>query len=123
MATKARQQYFADEDSLQKKSREFSIADEIQEKIDSVEEWAQVNKIETVKVNWTALVPDTAKAVNVEVPDVVDNLYTVAADDALSAKQWKILYDYIQNLQTIGRFLSNWDSATWLPITNPSESP
>jgi len=38
MATKARQQYFADEDSLQKKSREFSIADEIQQKIDSVEE-------------------------------------------------------------------------------------
>jgi len=123
MATHARQQYFADENSLSKERREFSIADEIQQKIDSVEEWAQVNKIETVKVNWTALVPDIAKAVNVEVPDVIDNLYTVAADDALSAKQWKLLYDYIQNLQTIGRFLSNWDSATWLPITNPSESP
>jgi len=123
MATKARQQYFADEDSLQKKSREFSIADEIQQKIDSVEEWAQVNVIETVKVNWTALVPDANKAVNIDVPEVIDNLYTVAADDALSAKQWKLLYDYIQNLQTIGRFLSNWDTATWLPITNPSESP
>ena len=123
MATKARQQYFADETSLQKQSREFSIADEIQQKIDSVEEWAQVNKIDTIKVNWDALVPDIAKAVNVEVPDVIDNLYTIAADDALSAKQWKILYDYIQNLQTIGRFLSNWDTATWLPITNPSESP
>lgn len=123
MATHARQQYFADENSLSKERREFSIADEIQEKIDSVEEWAQVNRIETVKVNWTALTPDANKAVNVEVPDVIDNLYTVAADDALSAKQWKILYDYIQNLQTIGRFLSNWDTATWLPITNPSESP
>ena len=123
MATKARQQYFADEISLQKDSREFSLEDNIKQKIDSVEAWAQVNTIETVKVNGAALTPDANKAVNVEVPDVIDNLYTVAADDALSAKQWKILYDYIQNLQTIGRFLSNWDAATWLPITNPSESP
>lgn len=123
MATKARQQYFADEISLQKDSREFSLEDNIKQKIDSVEVWAQVNTIETVKVNGTALTPDANKAVNVEVPDVIDNLYTIAADDALSAKQWKILYDYIQNLQTIGRFLSNWDAATWLPITNPSESP
>jgi hypothetical protein len=38
MATHARQQYFADENSLSKERREFSIADEIQEKIDSVEE-------------------------------------------------------------------------------------
>lgn len=123
MATHARQQYFADESSLSKERREFSIADEIQEKIDSVEEWAQVNRIDTIKVNWTALVPDANKAVNINVPDVIDNLYTVDSNNALSAKQWKILYDYIQNLLTIGRFLSNWDSATWLPITNPSESP
>jgi hypothetical protein len=38
MATKARQQYFADENSLQKQRREFSIADNIQQKIDSIEE-------------------------------------------------------------------------------------
>jgi len=123
MATKARQQYFADETSLQKQSREFSIADEIQQKIDSVEEWAQVNKIDTIKVNWSTLVPDIAKAVNVEVPEVIDNLYTVDSDNALSAKQWKLLYDYIQNIASRGRFLSNWNSATWLPMTNPSESP
>ena len=123
MATKARQQYFADEDSLQKIRREFSIADEIQQKIDSIEPWAQVNKIETVKVNWTALVPDANKAVNVEVPEVIDNLYTVDSDNALSAKQWKLLYDYIQNIASRWRFLSNWNSATGLPMTNPSESP
>lgn len=123
MATHARQQYFADESSLSKEKREFSIADEIQEKIDSVEEWAQVNKIETVKVNWTALVPDTAKAVNVEVPDVIDNLYTIDSNNALSAKQGKVLYDYIQNIASRWRFLSNWNSATGLPMTNPSESP
>lgn len=123
MATKARQQYFADEDSLQKIRREFSIADDIQQKIDSIEPWAQVNKIETVKVNWTALVPDANKAVNVEVPEVIDNLYTVDSDNALSAKQWKLLYDYIQNIASRWRFLSNWNSATGLPMTNPSESP
>ena len=123
MATKARQQYFADETSLQKQSREFSIADDIQQKIDGIEPWAQVNKIETVKVNWTVLVPDANKAVNVEVPEVIDNLYTVDSDNALSAKQWKLLYDYIQNIASRWRFLSNWNSATGLPMTNPSESP
>ena len=123
MATTARQQYFADETSLQKDSREFSIADDIQNKIDSVETWAQVNVIETVKVNWTALTPDVNKAVNIDVPDVIDNLYTVDSNDALSAKQWKLLYDYIQNLQSVGKFLSNWNSATGLPATNPSTSP
>lgn len=123
MATKARQQYFADEISLQKDSREFSIEDSIKQKIDSVEAWAQVNTIETVKVNWTALTPDANKAVDVEVPEVIDNLYTTSTDDALSAKQWKVLYDYIQNIASRWRFLSNWNSATGLPMTNPSESP
>lgn len=123
MATTARQQYFGDESSIQKERREFSLADELQDKIDSVEYWAQENVIETVKVNWTALIPDADKAVDITVPDVIDNLYTTSQTDALSANQWKILYDYIQNLQSVGRFLSNWDSATWLPVTNPSTSP
>jgi hypothetical protein len=38
MATHARQQYFADESSLSKEKREFSIAEEVQQKIDSIEE-------------------------------------------------------------------------------------
>lgn len=123
MATTARQQYFADEISLQKESREFSLEDNIKQKIDSVEEWAEVNTINTIKVNGTALVPDANKAVNVDVPDVIDNLYSTSTDDALSAKQWKVLYDYLQNIASRWRFLSNWNSATGLPITNPSESP
>ena len=123
MATKARQQYFADEISLQKDSREFSLEDNIKQKIDSVETWAQVNTIETVKVNGTALTPDANKAVNVLVPDVIDNLYSTSTDDALSAKQWKVLYDYIQNIASRWRFLSNWNCATGLPVTNPTENP
>jgi hypothetical protein len=38
MATHARQQYFSDESSLSKEKREFSIAEEVQQKIDSIEE-------------------------------------------------------------------------------------
>lgn len=120
---KARQQYFADEVSIQKESREFAIEEELKAKIDSIEEWAQVNVIETVKVNWTALVPDADKAVDVDVPLVIDLLSSTSTTDALSANQWKILYEYIQSLQNRGRYLSNWNATTGLPTTNPSDSP
>ena len=120
---KARQQYFADETTLQKESREFAITPDIINKLDSIETWAQVNVIETVKVNWTALVPDANKAVNVEVPDVIDNLFSTSTDDALSAKQWKVLYDYLQNIASRWRYLSNWNCVTGLAMTNPSENP
>lgn len=120
---KGRQQYFADEVSIQKEAREFAIEEALKEKIDSIEEWAQVNVIETVKVNWDPLVPDAEKAVDVSVPLVEDTLYSVDTEAALSARQWKVLYDYILNLQSRGRYLSNWNCATWLPTTNPSDSP
>lgn len=123
MATHARQQYFADEVSLQKDSREFSIADEVQQKIDWIEEWAQVNVIETVKVNWEPLTPDEDKAVDITVPWVIDNLYSTSVSDALSARQGKVLYDYLQNIASRWRYLSNWNCATGLAMTNPEESP
>jgi len=122
MASHARQQYFADEESIQKQSREFSLVDEIKDKIDSIEYWAQVNVIEEVQENWVPL-EVVNKTVNVLVPEVIDNLYTIDPSNSLSAKQWKILYDLIQNLQSRGRYISNWNAATWLPITNPPESP
>ena len=120
---KARQQYFADETSIAKDSREFGITPELLEKIDSIEPWAQVNVIETVKVNWDALTPDEDKAVDISVPLVDDTLYSTSSEDALSARQWRILYDYIQNLQSRWRFLSNWNCATWLAMTNPIDNP
>ena len=123
MATHARQQYFADEVSLQKDSREFSIADEVQQKIDWIEEWAQVNVIETVKVNWEPLTPDEDKAVDITVPWVIDNLYSTSVSDALSARQGKVLYDYLQNIASRWRYLSNWNCATGLAMTNPEENP
>ena len=123
MATHARQQYFADEVSLQKDSREFSIADEVQQKIDWIEEWAQVNVIGTVKVNWEPLTPDEDKAVDITVPWVIDNLYSTSVSDALSARQGKVLYDYLQNIASRWRYLSNWNCATGLAMTNPEENP
>ena len=120
---KARQQYFADEVTLQKENRDFAIQPELVEKLESIEAWAQVNVIETVKVNWEALVPDEDKAVDIDVPLVEDDLYWTDNDAALSARQGRVLYDYIQNIQSRWRFLSNWNCATWLAMTNPSDNP
>lgn len=120
---KARQQYFADEVTLQKENRDFAIQPELIEKLESIEAWAQVNVIETVKVNWEALTPDENKAVDVSVPLVEDTLYSTDSDKALSANQWKVLYEYIQNLASRGRYLSNWNTVTWLPSTNPVDNP
>lgn len=123
MATHARQQYFADESSLSKEKREFSIAEEVQQKIDSIEEWAQVNTIETIKVNWSEVEPDENKAVDLTIPWVVDSLDSTSSTDALSARQGKVLYDYIQDVSHIGHFLALWDASTWLPVTDPETSP
>ena len=120
---KARQQYFADEASIAKESREFAITPELLEKINSIEPWAQVNVIETVKVNWEALEPDDEKAVDVSVPLVEDTLYSTDTTAALSAKQWKVLYEYIQNISSRWRYLSNWNCVTWLAMTNPVDNP
>ena len=122
MASHAKQQYFADEESIQKQAREFSLVDEVKDKIDSIEYWAQVNVIEVVKENGVPL-EIVDKAVDVEVPLVIDNLYTIDSENSLSAKQWKILYDLIHNIETRGRYLSNWNAATWLAVTNPTENP
>jgi len=120
---KARQVYTADDLSIFKEAKEFSLAPEITSKLDWIEPGAQVNKIEIVKVNWTPLPIDEYKAVNVELPLVEDALNSTSTENALSANQWRVLYDYILNLQSRGRYLSNWNCVTWLPMTNPSVSP
>lgn len=50
----------------------MSSADKI--KLDGIEAEADVNIIETVKVNNTALTPDVSKAINIEVPTAVSEL-------------------------------------------------
>lgn len=58
-----------------------------------------------------------------DIPDVVDNVTSTSTDDALSAKQGKLLNDRINNLLARGRFLSFWDATTGIPLTNPSGYP
>lgn len=51
--------------------------------LENVEAGAQVNKIESVKLNGTALTPDANKAVNVVIPAASE--YTIARDDVAAS--------------------------------------
>ena len=116
---KARQQYFADEIALSKEARTISFDEDLLNKINDIDARAQENVIEIVKVNSVPLPVDAEKAVDVTVPWVVDNLNSTSTTNSLSARQWKILYDYILQLQSRGKFLSNWNCSTGLPVTEP----
>jgi hypothetical protein len=64
-------------------------------KLKDIEENAQVNIIEKVKVNGVALTP-TSKEIDISVPDatpVVNNLTSTSTTSALSAAQGKVLKD------------------------------
>lgn len=119
----ARQQYWADWSYVDKQNKEFTLTQEIIEKLDSIEPGAERNFIQWIKRNWVLQEPDQYRIVNLTIPDVVDDLNSTDRTNALSARQGRILYNYIQNLQSLGKFLSNWNSATWLPTTNPSALP
>ena len=123
MATKARQIYTADEETLHKDKRTLEIESWYKTKIDGIEDWAQVNVIEWVKVNWTKLTPDAQKNVNVEVPIVVDNVYTADSEKALSANMGKQLSQEIENLKARWRFLSFWNAVAGKPTSEPPQSP
>ena len=57
------------------------------------------------------------------IPEVIDNVTTDSGTDALSARMGMRLQEQIDNLASRGRFLSVWNAATWLPETDPLESP
>lgn len=54
---------------------------------------------------------------------IIDNLTTNSSTDALSAAQGKALKDALDNISGLGKFLSLWDSTTWLPISFPLSTP
>ena len=54
-----------------------------------------------------------------DIPGVVDNVTSTSATDALSANQGRVLQEQINQLKALGRFLSNWNSTTGLPTSNP----
>lgn len=78
---------------------------------------ARVSTIEGKEAGWDA------KADPSDIPSVVDNVTSTSTEDALSAKQGKLLNDRINNIATRGRFLSLWDCTTGMPATNPSGYP
>ena len=57
------------------------------------------------------------------IPDVIDNLTCNATNKSLSANQGSLLKWMIDDLKAIGKFLSLWDSTTWLPVSFPQSIP
>lgn len=123
MSKAARIRYLADWDYVDKKATEFSLTQEVIEKLDSIEPSAEKNAIQGIKVNWQLQEPDQYRVVSLAIPEVEDNLDSISSTNALSAKQGRVLYNRIKNLEGLGKFLSNWDSTTWLPTTNPTALP
>ena len=57
------------------------------------------------------------------IPSVIDALNSTSTTDALSANQWKVLKDAIDNLSWLWKFLSLWNSSTGQPISFPLSTP
>jgi len=76
----------------------------------AVFDWATWKKI---KDGWAIPTPTT----------VVDNLNSQSTTSALSANQWRILDWKIADMMGLGKFLSLWNSTTWLPISFPLSTP
>ncbi len=99
------------------------------ERVDSVEDAIPSALSELTDDSTHRLVTDTekngwsAKADISDIPDVIDNVTSTSTEDALSAKQGKILNDRINNIEGRGRYLSHWNCVTGLPLTNPSGTP
>ena len=119
----ARQQYVADWAYVDKQRKEFTLTNEIIEKLDSIEPSAERNAIQWIKVNGQIQTPDQYRVVDLTIPEVVDNLDSYDNESSLSARQGRVLAQQIKNLQSIWKFLSNWNSTTGLPTSNPSTIP
>lgn len=82
----------------------------------------------TIQKNGTQIWTFTANqatntTINVEVPTVIDALNSTSTTDALSANQWKILNDKINDLFGQWKFLSLWNCATGQPLSFPYSTP
>lgn len=84
-----------DNKSIFKDKREFYLDEDLVDKIDSVEYWAQVNKIEEIEVNWVPVEPDESKTVHLNIPRVIDSVTSSSSTDALSAWMWRYLFRLI----------------------------
>lgn len=57
------------------------------------------------------------------IPEVVDNVHDRSTDKALSANQWRLLQDQIDELKTPWKFLGNWNASTWLTEISLPDNP
>lgn len=122
MATVAKQQYHWDDRSIIKVERTMEVEPWLIEKISTIEEWAEKNKIQTIKVNWvTVPVSPDDRSVDLTVPHVIDDFYSTSEVDALSANMWRALSEEIMHLKSIWRFLSLWSCELWMPTTQPPQ--
>ena len=81
-------------------------------------DWKYIKKVDRV-----ITASDFLKEKIDAIPEVVDNTHDRSSDKALSANQWRLLQDQIDELKTPWKFLSNWDSATWLATTSLQDDP
>lgn len=99
----------------------------------TVEDWADWQGAWDVvwpnsSVDWNVVLFDgnTWKLIKdswATLPSVEDSLTSSSTTDALSANQGKVLKTAIDTLSWLGKFLSLWNSATWLPISFPLSTP
>lgn len=75
------------------------------------------------KVDRTLTLTDKYKAKVDAIPGVVNNLNSTSTTDALSAAMGRKIQDKLDELSSLGSFLSVWDASTWLPQTNPLSDP
>ena len=90
------------------------MSKEDKSKLDGIEAGAEVNIIETINVNGSPLTP-VAKAVDITMPLVIDNLTSTSTANALSANQGKVLKGLVDSVST-GMFpQGDWDADTNTP--------
>lgn len=65
----------------------------------------------------------TNDTVNIEVPVAVDDLTSTSTTQPLSANQGRELKSLIDDLAGFWKFLSLWNSTTWMPISLPLATP
>lgn len=81
------------------------------------------NKQATISDLATIRSGATAGSTALQPSDVIDNVTSTATDQPLSANQGKILQEQIDDLKSIGRFLSIWNCKIGKPTSEPESLP
>lgn len=77
------------------------------------------SKVTGEQADWNETDPNKQSYI-LNRPKVEDSTTSDSPTDVLSANQWKLLSDRLDNVEARWRFLSLWNATTWLPETDPS---